>query len=268
MKFIDNARVIRNHKIRQDIHSMWLESPLICQNSSPGQFVHLRVNNSFSPLLRRPLSIGRVHGNELELVWRIVGKGTEILAEAKEGESVDLLGPLGKPYSISEHLETAILVAGGLGLPPLTYLYEKLIAAGVKTQLLLGVLNENSIPLSDKDPLFGSILITSEEGELFRRGLVTEPVIDSLQNLENNGGIGKTSLYSCGPWGLIKALKKIVPHMKLLSAEVSLEQQMGCGIGICQGCAVPTEDDNDPFQLVCKDGPVFPLNEVRIPDAS
>ncbi len=265
MKFLEDAVVVSNREIRPGIWSIWLRSPRICAATQPGQFVHVKVDATLTPLLRRPLSIGRVHGDQLELVWRVVGSGTDMLTHMQAGASLNLLGPLGQPFSRNVDVSHRVLVGGGLGLPPLVYLYEWFHEHEMPATLHLGVRGQADIPLADDDPLLDEIKITAENGEGFRQGLVTEPVLEQLQNLKDGGSLNTTALYSCGPWGLVNALQRTIPHTELALAEVSLEQQMGCGVGVCQGCAVIVDGGDTPYQLVCSDGPVFPLAAVHPP---
>lgn len=265
MKHLEDAIVTSNREIRPDIWSMWLRSPMICRDSRPGNFVHVRVTDEFQPLLRRPLSIGRVHDDQLELVWRVIGRGTELLTEFKKGDSLSVFGPLGKSFTIDPSSTDRILIGGGLGLPPLVYLYEELNKNKLNANLLLGVRGQQDIPLADDDRLLEQITIISEIGGGYRQGLVTEPALELLENLRRNKKLESTAVYSCGPWGLVGALQRVLPLEDLQLSEVSLEQQMGCAAGICQGCAVVVNGGDTPYQLVCTDGPVFPLNSVQVP---
>ncbi len=266
MKHLEDAVVISIREVRPGIWSMWLKSPKICADARPGQFLHVRTTDTFLPLLRRPLSIGRVHGDTLELVWRVVGSGTSVLTDVSEGHSVNLLGPLGNPFTIDDDIQRAVLIAGGLGLPPLVYLYEILTEKKIETTLFLGVRGEADIPMADDDPMFASMQIIAEEGGKFPKGLVVDPARELLCKLGTPGLLGTTAMYSCGPWGLVSALQKVIPGNDLKRAEVSLEQQMACGIGVCQGCATPVKGGGSPYKLVCHDGPVFDLFSVEAPN--
>lgn len=265
VKVLEKAVVLSNREIRPGIMSMWLSAPEIASHCQPGQFVHVRILDSFQPLLRRPISIGRVESETLELVWRIVGTGTDILAQRNEGEEVDLLGPLGRPFNVEGHIEEALLVGGGLGAPPIVYLHKELLKRGVKSTMLIGVQSVDALPLADDDPDLESITVVEEAGSTFRAGLVTEPLMEELARLKQSGSLSNTAVYSCGPWGLVGALQKVVPNDGLLRSEVSLEQQMGCGVGVCQGCAVVAEGGPTKYRLVCHDGPVFDLFGVEVP---
>ncbi|GBE29332.1 dihydroorotate dehydrogenase B (NAD(+)), electron transfer subunit [bacterium BMS3Bbin04] len=265
MKFLEDAVVHSKRELRPGIWSMWLISPDICREAQPGQFIHVKVADGLDPLLRRPLSISRVHGDQLELVWRVVGQGTHRMTQVSAGETMNLLGPLGKPFTRDVEVSNRLLVGGGLGLPPLVYLYEWFRGQGLDATLFLGVAGRDDIPLADDDPLLKDIVITAENSEGFRKGLVTEPVLEMLNEMDDDG-LSDTMLYSCGPWGLVNALQRVIPHDRLKLAQVSLEQQMACGIGVCQGCAVKVDGGETPYQLVCHDGPVFPLADVHPPE--
>ncbi len=268
MIVLEDSRVESIKEIRLGIWSMWLQSPRICELASPGQFVHIRITGEFSPLLRRPLSIGRIDGSRLELVWRVVGKGTALLTEAGKGNLFSLLGPLGNPFTVPDGVEQAILVAGGLGLPPLVFLHQELNHRRIPARLLLGVTEEKAIPLADDDPIMESVDIIVEKGSGYRQGLVTDLAQEAIAETQASNLIARTVLYACGPWGLTGALQRLVPPGMLALTEVSLEQQMGCGIGVCQGCAIHADGGLTPYRLVCSDGPVFDLFSVEVPDGS
>ncbi|MFH0883845.1 MAG: dihydroorotate dehydrogenase electron transfer subunit [bacterium] len=266
VKTLENATVVSHRQIRERIVSLWLRAPRIAGRAHPGQFVHVRVSQAFQPLLRRPISIGRVHGDELELVWRIVGAGTEILARAQPDDVVDLLGPLGRPFTIDPNVDKSLLVGGGLGAPPVVYLYERLKSLGKDASLIVGARSRADLPLADDDPLLrGITVVTEAKDKHFRTGLATEPLMELLSKRRNEGALEHTAVYSCGPWGLVGALQKTIPRGDLKVVEVSLEQQMGCGVGVCQGCAVVAEGGPTPYRLTCSDGPVFDLFSVEVP---
>lgn len=267
MKVLETGHATRVREIRPGIWSMWVKAPEVCSRAVPGQFLHVRIQQgSFSPLLRRPLSIGRVHGDELELVWRVVGEGTRLLTGTSVGDAVDLLGPLGHGFTIDSSTEQAILVGGGLGMPPMVYLYEHLESLGIHATLMLGVRGKDDIPLAPEDPILAKTTVVAElDGQGFRQGLVTVPATEALEQLRSNGGLANAAVYSCGPWGLVGALQKATPRHELKLTEVSLEQQMGCGVGVCQGCAVVADGGPTPYRLVCTDGPVFDLFSVEVP---
>lgn len=268
MKTLEKGVVLQRQAIREGIISLWLHAPEICRQSRPGQFVHIRITPSFQPLLRRPISIGRVLGEELELIWRVVGEGTRLLAKAQPGDVVDLLGPLGRPFTLDDSIETSILVGGGLGTPPVVYLYEYLKSMGHDSILLVGARSRGDLPLADNDPILSdATVITELDDPRFRRGLVTEPLVETLVQLETKGRLSNSAVYACGPWGLVGALQRTLENRAVKCAEVSLEQQMGCGVGVCQGCAVIARGGPTPYQLVCSDGPVFNLYDVEVPGA-
>ncbi len=268
LKTLERATILQNHEIRPGIWSMWLNSPKIANEAKPGQFVHIRIEDSFLPLLRRPISIGRVDGDKLEFVWRTVGTGTELMTSKSEGDQIDLLGPLGTGFRVTSNIKSAILVGGGLGAPPLVYLHGYLGEMGINSRLIIGAKDEAGIPLASNDPLLDddSVIVTLESDSEFRKGMVTQPLAEEIELKRQEGELMTAAFYSCGPWGLVKALKKVVPESEFAIEDVSLEQQMGCAMGVCQGCAVNVKGGKTPYQLVCHDGPVFPLFDVEVPD--
>lgn len=268
MNYLEDARIETIRQIRQDIWSMHLNAPIISQKALPGQFVHIRIqDDSFQPLLRRPLSLGRVNGDRIELIWRVVGLGTDLLTQKLPGDTLNLIGPLGKPFTIKEEIRDFILVSGGLGHPPISFFYDYLKKMGKNARLFHGVRSMSDLPIPNDDPQLEEMTLSTEEPSIYHRGLVTEPVQLALNILEEDHELDKAAVYACGPWGLITALQKIVPEDQIGMAEVSLEQNMGCGIGVCQGCAVKASGGPTPYRLVCHDGPVFPMFSVEAPNA-
>ncbi|MGB9823896.1 MAG: dihydroorotate dehydrogenase electron transfer subunit [Candidatus Hydrothermia bacterium] len=208
----------------------------------PGQFFEIRVREDFEPFLSRPFSVFFSSGEEIWFLIKIVGKGTRILSELKNGDTLSLLGPLGNGFP---EVESPVLVAGGSGIAPL-YFYATL--RGFKS-FSWGL---PSLPSKEFLRLFEglNIEIFTEDGSSGKKGLVTEGL-----------KIGEGDiLFACGPIPMIKALKEKVPHEQSF---VSMESVMACGFGICFGCAIKKRNAPGYFR-VCKDGPVFRLSDIDI----
>lgn len=229
----------------------------------PGHFVMLRVSTGLDPLLRRPLGIYRVLGGEgaslkgagVELLYRVVGKGTGMLSLKRPGESIGVLGPLGNGFPRPETGRDTVMVAGGMGIVPLYLLAEKL---GGGTLLFGARSKKETFLLRDFRGLGLRIKTATEDGSAGRKGLVTDLLEEELTP--------QKTVYACGPAGMLKAAA-MVSRKAGSRCLVSLEQSMACGIGVCLGCAVRTrerhdENENRRYKMVCSDGPVFDGEEI------
>lgn len=249
---------IQSHKqIADQIFELTVSGELVTKMTTPGQFVHIKVTNGIDPLLRRPISICHVDVDkkQLTMLYRADGKGTKILSERQVGEKVDILGPLGTGFPIQEAKrgETALLVGGGIGVPPLYYLSQQLKANGVNVIHVLGFASKKDVFYEEKFAELGETYIATVDGTVGTKGFVTD-VID--QN-----GLNFDVLYSCGPLPMLRALDEKYQNKR---GFISLEERMGCGIGACLACVCHLQNDptGTSYKKICSDGPVFPLGEV------
>ena len=219
----------------------------------PGQFVQVRVDGSPSTYLRRPISIHDVEleQNEITLLVQQVGEGTRHLAAAEEGDTINMVLPLGNGFSLPEKGERCLLVGGGIGIAPLYYFAKVLNAKGVRPTLLLGGKTETDLlRLADYQKL-GETFVTTEDGSLGEKGFVT------MHSVWQKQGFDK--IYVCGPKPMMKAVAKLAAE-KHVWCEVSLENLMACGLGACLCCV---EDTVDGHMCVCKEGPVFNTRRLK-----
>ncbi len=219
----------------------------------PGQFVQVRVDGSPSTYLRRPISIHDVEleQNEITLLVQQVGEGTRHLAAAEEGDTINMVLPLGNGFSLPEKGERCLLVGGGIGIAPLYYFAKVLNAKGVRPTLLLGGKTETDLlRLADYQKL-GETFVTTEDGSLGEKGFVT------MHSVWQKQGFDK--IYVCGPKPMMKAVAKLAAE-KDVWCEVSLENLMACGLGACLCCV---EDTVDGHVCVCKEGPVFNTRRLK-----
>lgn len=228
----------------------------------PGQFVMIETRHGLEPYLRRAFSVHDValggSGTRIELLGKIVGRGTAALAAARPGERLALLGPLGRPFSPPAAGPLA-LVAGGVGSAPLLLDLRRALARGVRVDLFYGGRSAADLPRFDDfralvETAGGEAIATTEDGSAGRRGLVTEPLAERLARGDYR------ALHACGPMGLLARLAELAAAHGV-AAEGALETEMGCGFGACLGCAVPHVSGR--YALCCKEGPVFRLDEVR-----
>ncbi|HVP35435.1 MAG TPA: dihydroorotate dehydrogenase electron transfer subunit [Terriglobales bacterium] len=246
------------------LFSLKIYFPPISKKALPGNFCHLRVDKSYSPLLRRAFSIHRVEKekNSFELLFKVVGPGTKILSEKKAGEKIDLLAPLGNSFSLPGKGENAVLVAGGMGIAPLFYLVNSLLEKEVapqKISLFFGVKKKDEYLLINEIVSTGIRLhLATEDGSSGYKGMITDLFFQELKarRLKTN----RTKFFSCGPNPMLKKISEISRKFNL-DCQISLENHMPCGIGACMGCVVRTVKG---YKRVCKDGPVFDAREVII----
>jgi len=249
--------VVEQKEIAENIMELTLTGELVSEMNEPGQFVHIKVSDNAAPLLRRPISICRIdqESKTFTMIYRAEGAGTKLLAQKTAGEAVDILGPLGNGFPVEESKsgQTALLVGGGIGVPPLYELANRLVAKGVKVVAVLGFQTESVAFYEEKFASLGDTYIATVDGSHGTQGFVTDVIFQ--ENLEFD------VLYSCGPTPMLKNLENTFPTKKVF---ISLEERMGCGIGACFACVCHTADDPTGFSYkkVCTDGPVFRTGEV------
>jgi len=253
MIFQTNSKIIKNFGVAVDYYKMVLDAPSIAKRARPGQFINIRVSEKYEPLLRRPFSIHRVSDSKIEILYEVIGKGTELLSHKKSGGKLDVLGPLGNGFDLnSKPIKKAILVAGGMGVAPLNFLAERL--SKYNTEVLIGAKKRNQILCEKEFKKLGcDVRIATDNGSRGFKGLVTTLLKKSLTN-KNKPSI----IFACGPKPMLKEIIKISKRNRI-SAQVSLEEHMACGIGVCFGCVVKTKNG---YKKVCKDGPVFYTKEL------
>jgi dihydroorotate dehydrogenase electron transfer subunit len=260
----------------QRLRRLILKGP-IAKSAKPGQFVAVQVQDSsissFDPLLRRPISIAEIapDQDEITLLYRIQGRGTEILARARCGEQLSLMGPLGQGFSLPEEGELW-LIAGGIGIFPLYALAQAALIRGLTVRLFWGGENQSfleSAGLLRWQALGIPIHLNTLDGSLGQQGFVTEQVEEHLAQLfgktkkEQPLRDGKISVATCGPKMMMQAVTELCGSSGV-SVEVSLEERMGCAVGACLGCVCTLRDETGTLihKKVCLDGPVFRGEEV------
>ncbi|MBE1553531.1 dihydroorotate dehydrogenase electron transfer subunit [Sporosarcina limicola] len=254
----DRMKVIKQRQVAKNNFEMKLSGKLVGEITSPGQFVHIRVADSFEPLLRRPISIASIdkEAGEMTIIYRAEGRGTTILSERRVGDEVDVLGPLGNGFPVDETAEgeTAILIGGGIGVPPLYELSKQLTAKGVKCVHVLGFQSADVVFYEDEFKVLGETHIVTVDGTHGTKGFVTT-VMEKL-------GDDFATYYSCGPMPMLNAVETMYAGKK---GFLSFEQRMGCGIGACFACVCQTTEGTEKaYVKVCSDGPVFPAGVVAI----
>ncbi|WP_419392493.1 dihydroorotate dehydrogenase electron transfer subunit [Cytobacillus praedii] len=253
------CQIVSQAEIAEHIFKLTLQGELVREMNEPGQFVHLKVSDYAEPLLRRPISISDINKdeNQFTMIYRAEGRGTALLSERKPGDFVDVLGPLGNgfPIEAASTGETALLVGGGIGVPPLYELSKRLVKRGVKVIHVLGFQSENVVFYDEDFTKLGETYVATVDGSYGTKGFVTNIIEDRKLTFD--------VLYSCGPTPMLKALENNYKDKKVY---LSLEERMGCGIGACFACVCHTADDpsGHTYKKVCSDGPVFKAGEVLL----
>ncbi|MGN9865632.1 dihydroorotate dehydrogenase electron transfer subunit [Bacillus swezeyi] len=246
-----------NECIADDIYQMVLGGELAEACSTPGQFLHLKVSDSVTPLLRRPISIANVDKakQEITMIYRKEGEGTSLLSSKQKGDQVDVLGPLGNgfPADSLDPGKTALLVGGGIGVPPLYELSKQLTKKGISVIHVLGFASAKDVFYEQEFSEYGQVYIATADGTHGSKGFVTD-VIEAE-------GLQFDYLLACGPTPMLKALKHRYPDKDVY---LSMEERMGCGIGACFACVCHTEQSETSYVKVCLDGPVFKAQEVLL----
>lgn len=253
-KHILDFKVVQNQHLGENYALLKLtpvegEVPL----SAPGQFAQVLVPNSKNTFLRRPISMCNIDHNENQL-WLLVrraGEGTAALCDLHEGDSINVMMPLGHGFTLL-HDGTMLLVGGGVGVAPLLLLGKVLKQQGIIPQFLLGARSQADLLLLDQFSALGKVHITTEDGSAGTRGFVTQhPIL-------TNGGI--SHIACCGPLPMMKAVATIA-RKQGINCEVSLENLMACGMGACLCCVEDTADAGNV--CVCTEGPVFNINRLK-----
>jgi dihydroorotate dehydrogenase electron transfer subunit len=252
-KRIEDFKVIENKRIINDFYVLEIEGTNKIPEIRPGQFVQVRVDGSPETFLRRPISIHDVDykRNTIRLLIQVVGKGTETLARLKNGDNLNIIYPLGNSFGDPELNDKIILIGGGCGIAPLLYLGKHLKSIGYSPDILLGFRNKARILEHDEYTEIGKVYLTTEDGSEGEKGFVT-----------NHSVLVKTKynrIYCCGPDSMMKAVATYA-RKNDIACEVSLENLMACGIGICLCCIVDTVKGN---VCSCIDGPVFNINDLK-----
>jgi dihydroorotate dehydrogenase electron transfer subunit len=238
---------------------VWLEAPDIASAARPGQFVMVRCYED--TILPRPLSIHRVDGGQLALLFEVIGKGTRWLSQRKKGDTLDIFGPLGNGFTIYPYSRNLLLVAGGMGVAPLRFLAGVAAGEGKKVTLILCARSgDYLLAISLSQSLFNQGLMPSsihivnatDDGSEGFKGLATDLIPHYLD--------GADQIFACGPVEMYRTMAKM-PELKGRPVQISLEIMMGCGVGVCYGCTIKTKKG---LKQVCKDGPVFEMGDVEI----
>ena len=235
-------KVISNEKIAKNTYEMTLSGD-ISDITAPGQFVNIKLDGFY---LRRPISVCEARDGVLTLIYKVVGRGTELMAEMTGGEELSVLVGLGNGYDLDASGDSPLLIGGGAGVPPMYMLARRLTELGKKPTVILGFGSADEVFYKEKFTKLGAnVLVTTVDGTEGIKGFVT----DAMPKVDY------TYFYTCGPEPMLKA----VYDKSESSGELSFEERMGCGFGACMGCSCKTITG---YKRICKDGPVLKKEEI------
>ena len=231
-----------NEKLTENVFRMVLEGDTSAVTAS-GQFINIKIESLY---LRRPISIFDCTENELSIIYKVVGTGTEVMSKMPAGTQLDCLVGLGNGFDISAAGENPVVIGGGVGVPPMYYLAKKLIADGKKVTAILGFNKADEVfGKEDFESIGCNTIVTTVDGSMGVNGFVTDALKD----------IDYTYVFTCGPEPMLKAIY----NTATTSGQFSFEERMGCGFGACMGCSCKTKYGN---KRICKEGPVLVKEEI------
>lgn len=251
--------ILENNMLANDLFHLKINVPKIAEKCKPGQFVMIKVISGLEPLLRRPFSLHRFERETgiIEIIYQVVGKGTNILSQRKNGEELDILGPLGNGFSFRGEKRIGV-VGGGLGIAPLLAVAEQANNQGKEVVAFLGARTEKYLFAREDFKAVAQTIVTTDDGSFGNKGPVSRPLERFLE--KNTLDL----ILACGPIPMLRAIANIA-EAKGIPAQLSLEQRMGCGVGACLGCAFPIKADTAEgytYKRVCYEGPVFWAQDV------
>ncbi|MBQ1553103.1 MAG: dihydroorotate dehydrogenase electron transfer subunit [Clostridia bacterium] len=235
-------KVLRNDPVADGVYDLVLSGDTSAF-TAPGQFLNITVDGLY---LRRPFSVCSYGGDAVRVLYKVVGEGTKRMTALRPGDAVDALTGLGNGFDAGRAGESPVLIGGGIGTPPVYSLARELVKRGVRPAVYLGFNSSSDVVLAAEFAEMGVVpVVATADGSLGEKGFVTDVIDPSAGSY----------YYACGP---VPMLKAVVSLMRI-PGEVSLEERMGCGFGVCEGCAVRTSRG---VLRVCADGPVFRAEEV------
>ena len=286
------SKVLFNIELSPMYYRMSLDCPQIASEAYPGQFIMARVSGQLDPLLRRPFAVHSIKNAApkemkgdtspcLEILYKVVGKGTKAMSLMREGDEMDIVGPIGNGYRMDSPIQTAVLIGGGIGVASLFYLAETIMTKGSKAKkvvlLLGGKTKDDILCVEDFRKIGVEVRAATEDGSLGCKGVVTDLLLDYLGSADY-ASESSHYCFACGPEDMLKEISKVALE-KELACQVSLESKMACGVGACMVCGVETkpqlggirkgtvlktarQEDETGYKRVCKDGPVFDCKEI------
>ncbi len=257
------ADLVKKEQLKPDIYKFSIKAPSIVKESKPGNFIEIRVTEMTEPFLRRPISIYHLDRENgiLEFIFQVKGKGTEILAKKEVGSKIDIIGPVGYGTFGYKDYRNLAIIGGGIGIFPLYELAKCAQQEHKNVAMYIGFRSKELVLLEKEfRQVSNQFVLTTDDGSYGKKGL-------AIEFLKKDIEAGKIdSIYACGPLPMLKSIQKLALE-KDIPCQISLEEKMACGLGVCLGCAVKTaksSKDAPEYWHVCKAGPVFYAKDVEI----
>lgn len=234
--------IVSNEAIAERVYRMVLQGDT--QGMMPGQFVEIAVPGRY---LRRPISVSDVDGDRLTIIYKTVGHGTSAMAQMQAGETLDILTCLGNGYDLSKTQDDVLLIGGGVGVPPLIYLAKRLREQGRNVHVVIGFNTQSEVFAEQEFAAMGcTVEVCTMDGSYGLRGVVTDVIATPAPYY-----------FACGPLPMLRAVAEKIGT----NGQMSMEERMGCGVGICVGCSIETKNG---VKRVCKEGPVFNAGALKL----
>lgn len=259
MPSVQKGLIVGNWQLSKDLYEIEFIAPKMAEECSAGQFLQVQLSENYDPMLRRPLSIYDVDSSlgSISLLYKVVGRGTEMISKLKPKEFIDVMGPLGKGFSISTESKKCLLVGGGVGIAPLIYLARVLKENHKEVIILHGADNRKQLVSTEKMRSMGvDYYFATDDGSSGFKGYISDLMREKI------APEGIDFIYTCGPEIMMSEVAKYANEYGI-EGEVSLEEHMACGVGACLGCARKLKKDDQAYIKVCKDGPVFNIKDVE-----
>ncbi|MCA9400096.1 MAG: dihydroorotate dehydrogenase electron transfer subunit [Candidatus Omnitrophica bacterium] len=253
-KIQDIYQVVGNEKLSPQFWRMSIDAPAIKKETRPGQFIHIRTNDVLQPFFRRPFSVYRAK-KYVEIFYEVVGPGTKLLSRMKKGDPIDVLGPVGTPFTLPEpEIKQVVFVAGGIGIAPFLIMSDVLKKRKDLEMVLLygGRTKGHVYPMKEFKQNGCKVFVSTDDGSVGIKGRVSKLFSKITRDPQS------TRVYTCGPHPMMHAVQAFTTKYQL-RAQAACEEVMACALGACLGCSIKTTKG---FKTVCYDGPVFELEEI------
>lgn len=246
--FQNTYPITENHRVAEGYYKLTLQAKALAKTANPGQFIAIRVTEGTDPLLRRPFGIYQVAGDRVSCVYRVIGKGTDLLSKKSAGETCDVLGPLGQSAPLFQDKTPTAIIAGGVGIAAVRWITTIL---GKQCDLFYGVRTEKELVESPSlKSLVKQLIISTDDGSCGVHAMITEVFAKKAAQYPR--------IYCCGPRPMMKQIYNLCCDKN--ESYFFIEETMACGIGVCMGCVCETQTG---YKRVCKEGPVFKGSEIK-----
>ena len=256
---IFEEKIVTLRQVRKKIFLLGLKSSYLAPRAQPGQFVNIYLQEK-GVFLPRPFSIHKIESDIVYLLFKVRGKATQALADMAKGESLRICGPLGKKFDwlAMAKYKRVVLIGGGIGIAPLSFLGEKLASLSSQKLLFVGAATKKELVVKKELRNYGFMVYTATlDGSAGEKGDVVSVFSRWLEKERIKGK--DLCVFGCGPWGMAESLQRVERTYKIGKVWFSFERVIACGLGVCRGCAIETKSG---YKLLCQQGPVFNLDEV------